>query len=359
MKSFIILSLSIFLIFESATAALPIFDTGIMVPQVLSGNAATPDFTSKQFYLEDAPQGIGARSAWSLAGGTGENVKIIDIEIGYEQKHEDLAAFFFSPSNFPSIDLNHGSAVLGVLAGQPNSMGIIGIAHAAEMGFIGFKEGAQDDVDQPYIDGINEAIKAAISKLEAGDVLVIEQHMVGPDSRKYTAVEYWEPIFNELKKATDAGIHCVEAAGNGGSNFDSPVYGGAFDLKLRDSGCIMVGAGSAQSKERLGFSNYGSRVDAFGFGEMVTTIGYGDLFNDGSPRAYTQRFNGTSSATPIVAGAVAVVSSIAEAQGVVITPTKMREALRATGTSQGPMTKEKRIGNLPNVSAMLEYLNLK
>lgn len=344
--------------FDKALAALPIFDAGIMVSESLNAGGATPDFTSKQIYLEDAPRGVGARSAWKLSGGTGENVKIIDIEIGYEEKHEDLSPFFFSPTNFPNIDINHGSAVLGVVAGQFNTMGITGIAHGSQMGFIGFAEGAQDDVDQPYIDSINKAIQDAVSQLQAGDVLIIEQHMAGPDSRKYTAVEYWEPIFKELKKATDAGIHCIEAAGNGGSDFDSPVYKGAFDLKLRDSGCIMVGAGSVQTKERLGFSNYGSRIDAFGYGEMVTTIGYGDLFKDGTTRTYTQRFNGTSSATPIVAGAVAVVSSIAEAKGVTVDPIRMREALRATGTEQGQNTKDKRIGNLPNIPAILEYLKL-
>lgn len=338
----------------NAQAALPI--SYVSTPQVYKGNATTPNLFERQKYLLKAPIGVGALEAWKLPGGRGENVKIIDIEVGFEDLHEDLAQPFFNDEN-SRADVNHGTAVWGVIHAKNNEYGITGIAHQAQFGIFGFEEGMQAEVDAAYIKAITRGIKRATQVLSAGDVLVIEQHMEGPDTAKYTAVEYWDEIFAALKEATDRGILCIEAAGNGNSDFDSKAYQGKFDLKVRDSGCIMVGAGGL-THDRMWFSNYGSRIDAYGYGENVTTLGYGDLFNGGPTRMYTGAFNGTSSATPIVAGAVAVLSSILKQQGKVLTPADLRIALRTTGTPQSASTASKRIGNLPDLEALIRFFPL-
>ena len=77
-----------------------------------------------------------------------------------------------------------------------------------------------------------------------------------------------------------------------------------------DSGAIIVGAGGAVTSgdltQRCRFSSYGSRFDLQGWGEDVVTTGYGDLHDgEGANRWYTATFNGTSSASAVVAGAVA------------------------------------------------------
>ncbi|MFL5785746.1 MAG: S8 family serine peptidase, partial [Bacteriovoracaceae bacterium] len=298
----------------------------------------TPDFESQQNFLKASPEGVGAVNAWKLAGGTGKNVKVIDIETCFEDHHEDFATPFYvggNPRECQSTD--HGTAVWGEIAAKRDGKGVTGIAHEAQYGIYGFIEGDLADVDEIYIQQINNAIQSATEKLDAGDVMVIEQQMIGPDLQKYTAVEYWPHIFDQLKAATKKGIHCVQAAGNGNSNFDDASYEGAFDLKKRDSGCIMVGAVGALDKERLSFSNFGSRVDVAGYGRGVVTTGYGDLFSQGDERKYTARFSGTSSATPIVSGSVAVISSIAKENNKRISTKSMRELLRRTGVAQGPV----------------------
>lgn len=321
--------------------------------------AETPNFESKQFYLEASPKGVGARDAWTLKGGTGENVRVVDVEVCWEQNHEDFKTPFYVGANPKCDDTNHGTAVWGEVAAKRDGKGVTGIAHGTDFGIYGFIEGDLDDVNDQYISGMNTAVQGAMKNLSAGDVLIIEQHMVGPDHGKYVAVEYWPHIYEQLKKATEAGIICVEAAGNGNSNFDGDIYAGAFDLEKRDSGCILVGAGDHNTLNRLSFSNYGSRVDAFAFGSDVTTTAYGDLFNGGSStRKYTSNFSGTSSATPIVSGAVAVVSSLAKQAGKVITPAQMRDALRSSGTFQGTRTQNERIGNLPNIAELIQILGI-
>ena len=189
----------------------------------------TPDFESQQNYLKASPEGVGAFAAWNVPGGTGKNVKVIDIETCFEDRHEDFETPFYignNPRNCDSTD--HGTAVWGEIAAKRDGKGVTGIAHEAQFGIYGFIEGDLADVDDQYIKSINEAIQGATNNLTAGDVMVIEQQMIGPDLKKYTAVEFWPHIFDQLKAATMKGIHCVQAAGNGNSNFDDASYEGAF-----------------------------------------------------------------------------------------------------------------------------------
>ena len=140
---------------------------------------------------------------------------------------------------------------------------------------------------------------------------------------------------------------------------DHPSYKGAFDLSVRDSGAIIVGAGAAPGSrhlERLSFSCYGSRIDAFAYGERVPTTGYGDLQYRANA-TYTSSFSGTSSATPIVTGVAAVMSGLAKSQNRVLAPRELRDALRATGSVQKGNVGE-RIGALPNLRQLVPALNL-
>ena len=314
--------------------------------------APTPLLIDKQVYLGASPLGVGTDVAYARAGGRGENVKVIDIETGMNATHEDLPPLFHAtvPANS-----DHGTAVMGIMGAQDNGIGMTGIAPAADYGFAGFIEG-DEDIGPAYIAGIVKQIKDARRQLGAGDVMVIEQQVTGPKG-DYILVEYWDEIFNELKAATDKGIICVAAAGNGFSNLDDAAYNNLLNRTVRDSGCIVVGAARIGTNTRLGFSNYGQIVDAFGYGGNVAATGYGDLFNASEDSKYTGRFSGTSSATPIVAGAVTVVSSIAKAQGKTISPARMRAALRATGNAQQGDTSQN-IGKFPNIGQLLRHLGL-
>ena len=87
---------------------------------------------------------------------------------------------------------------------------------------------------------------------------------------------------------------------------------------------------------RCFFSNYGARIDAQGWGWEVTTTGFGDL-QGGSVQNqwYTDQFSGTSSASPIVVGALACVQGVLRARGETPhSPARARELLRTTGSQQ-------------------------
>ena len=130
---------------------------------------------------------------------------------------------------------------------------------------------------------------------------------------------------------TAVGVVVVEAAGNGRMMVTpaSPV----------DSGAIVVGAGN-MALAPMCWSNFGPRVDVQGWGIGVGTLGYGVLQANGNDpnQWYTNNFGGTSSATPIVAGAATLVQSIRMNKGFApLNSVQMRTLLSSTGTPQAPV----------------------
>jgi subtilisin family serine protease len=339
-------------------------------PAGVHGSAVgTRLFEPAQGYLYSAPHGIGAADIWDLAGAKGNGITICDIEGAWNRAHEDL------PSGIPLLggtqiaDLgwrNHGTAVLGEMIAVANGKGCVGISH-----------GAKGAVHSAVIGGVfnlAQALTNAASQLKKGDVILIELHAPGGPNNKYVAMQFWPDIFSAIVAVTAQGITVVEAAGNGNENFNLPAFNNTGLQK--DSGAIVVGAGIPPSnffdfdggggfgaayqkigvpRSRIWFSNYGKIVNVHGWGWHVTTLAYGDLQGDASENKwYTLRFSGTSSASPIVTGAVACLQGRAKAKnGAPLTPAKVRKILMQTGTRQvaGPgVPRTQRIGPLPNLA---------
>lgn len=316
----------------------------------------TPSFESYQGYLGPAPQGIDAPAAWRR-GVRGQGVWFADVEGGWNAKHEDLPGDRMTHAGGRQISdpmwRAHGTAVLGEVVGRDNGKGVVGIAPDVERVFTSSIGGTS----------VANALDTAAERLRPGDVMLIELQATGP-RRRFMPVEYWDDNFDVIKAATDRGVIVIEAAGNGAENLDHSAYQGKLDRTKRDSGAIMVGAGGPardgfDDRARLDFSNYGSRVDVQGWGRKVATLDYGDLQRcDNSEsrsyvdRHYTDEFSGTSSASPIVAGAAVLVESYAKSRGGVLTPRRVRELLRATGTPQTSDPKQQ-IGPRPDLAKAL------
>ena len=208
------------------------------------------------------------------------------------------------------MDPGVAPAMLGVLSSLQNSFGVTGIAPGA---FAYVASASSKELGyQPA-----RAIGIAMNKLRAGDVIVMEQQAPVCGLEDYGPLEYYQDVFDAVSVATAKGIVVVAADGNGDVNLDRDACSGAFDRNIRNSQAIIVGAGSSTDRTRLSFSTYGSRVDVQGWGENVTTTGYGDAYNPTNDvrRYYTKSFNGTSSATPIVAGTVLVIQGVRKACG--------------------------------------------
>ncbi|HWR83746.1 MAG TPA: S8 family serine peptidase [Candidatus Deferrimicrobium sp.] len=324
----------------------------------------TPDYQSSQDYREAAPAGVDADYANSLTGGDGSGVKIIDIEGDWQTTHEDLdkalgGVIAGIPMGDPSWR-NHGTAVIGEMIAGDNGYGVTGICPGADIGMISIGGWST-----------SEALYAAIDTLQQGDVILIELHAPGPhynfqvrgDQLGYVCMEYWQDNFDAIQYAWAKGIVVIEAGGNGAEDFDdTAIYGQLFDTTYRYSHAIIVGAAypaaSPNNLQKLGFSNYGERVNLQGYGSGVYTTGYGGLFNGGGDenQYYTASFSGTSSASPIVTGAATCLQGYYEATfGAPLTSDRIRDALVATGTPQLGDT-SLHIGPRPNLQAAIAVL---
>ena len=217
----------------------------------------------------------------------------------YCKKHQ--AKFISNPG--------HGTHCAGhVGAVANNSTGIRGIGTVTQiMGLKTFYD--PDDANAGHADD-SAAIRAIDYAIKNGAKIISASW----GGRMARILGEHSELRNAFKRAQEAGVIAVLAAGNDGIDQDGtqfPDYPAAFDL----DNIITVAA--TDSKDGLAdFSNYGAKsvhVGAPGVKILSTTVGskYSDVVaryvdpKTGADKAF--QWDGTSMATPIVAGAVALV----------------------------------------------------
>lgn len=350
---------------------------------------APADHTSAQGYLDATTVGFDVEMAWNLWGGKGANVTICDLEYTWNLNHRDLSPGIQTlvPPGYladVTLDDDHGTAVLGVLAGREVYSYWDGANKVSYLGVTGMVPDATITVGPTFLwdSGtgltdvhIDAAIINALLSLTVGDVILIEQQIYGPNHGGSGSGQFglvpaeWELAnYNAIVTAVGVGVHVVEAAGNGSQNLDAPEYSTGNSnhwpfLAGNNSGAIIVGAGNVPlsfggsniSRSRIWYSNYGSRVDVQGWGDRVMTTGYNlpDVGNTNPNDDYFDDFGGTSSGSATVAGAAALLESIHEGyfSGQVMSPAILRASLISNGAPQqsGTYPTSQHIGPLPDL----------
>ncbi|WP_442596787.1 S8 family peptidase [Neobacillus sp. D3-1R] len=252
--------------------------------------SATPSVTYKTFALNDPKQSkmyhlslLNIDKALSLAGDNKVTVAVIDT--GMDLKHPELKSQVLppynvlNPANLSYTDV-HGTHVAGLIAGaKGNGVGGYGVNPNAKILPIDVFNGMWGTSDY----AIAEGILYAVSK----NVDVINMSLGGSMP---------SPILEEaVKKAIDAGITVVAAAGNN--------YGESVSYPAAYEGVIAVSA-TNDKKELAEFSSYGAFVDIAAPGEAV----YSSVFDFLKGSSFAE-LSGTSMATPIVAGVASLLKS--------------------------------------------------
>jgi len=326
-------------------------------PDPLFDPTVEPRWNGQRHWLP-APEGVDAQFAWSFIGGTGDaaGLKFVDLERGWTLNHEDLVVH--NPTlifgNIANDSRSHGTSVLGIVCAEANNVGGVGVVpNLASVAVVSF-----------YLDTRPNAMMAAIDKLDAGDVLLVEAQVeISVNGADILApVDFFQADFDTVHLATQKGIIVVEPGGNGTKNGNLP----ALNLDLHpiprgDSGAIIVSAAtSAVPHSRLLYAPFGGRIDCYAWGENIDT-------SRSDPNASTNRyrpqgglggFNGTSGAAAIIAGVALAVQSLVKAQVISLHGRELREIFRdpAFGTLPDPL-EPTTIGVMPDLKKIISVLH--
>ena len=222
----------------------------------------------------------------------------------YNEKH-------YGNNHYEGPDASHGTHVSGIIAGLPHGNEVqYGVAHkvAKIMTVRAVPDGDERDKD------VANAIRYAVDN--GAKILNMSFGKAVSPGKKHV----WEA----MKYAEKKGVLLVKAAGNDNQNIGENEYFPTNFMKQSDekpfvSNMIVVGASTNNNQNlRARFSNYnGKMVDVFAPGqEIYSTV----------PDAKYEYLQGTSMASPVVAGAAAVLWAYMPS----LTPQQIKEALIKT-----------------------------
>lgn len=306
-----------------------VLSASLLLARMEAKKATIPNDTlfSQQWHLLNTGQGGGTAgadaavtTAWDNYQGSG--ITIVVVDDGVQLTHPDLAPNADSTHHFdwndsphdtdptpdPANQDFHGTSVAGVAAARGgNILGVSGAAPQAKI--VGFRLIAGAITDQDEADAMS---------LHNSIVQVKSNSWGTPDDEPWVLGEVGPLFLDALENGVTTGrggkgIIYVWAAGNGRANGDQANKDG-YDNSIY---VLPVGAltntGTLSSYSETGSNLVVSAPSSGGTLGIVTTDLVGnDGYNTNSTsgnladRNYTNNFGGTSSATPLVSGVVAL-----------------------------------------------------
>ncbi len=286
--------------------------------------------------------------------GTGVGVAIIDS--GVANWHDDLGsgrvARFVDFVNFeaaPHDDYGHGTHVAGIIAGNGHDSGgrRSGLAPGATL----LVEKVLDASGQGYISNVIAAIDYAIANKDALRLRIINLSVAAAVNESYTT----DPLTLAAKRAVEAGLVVVSAAGNMGKGADGQERYGTIAAPGNAPWVLTVGASSHHGTTArwddtiAGFSSRGpSAIDLQAKPDLVAPgVGIESLGEPGSTLFNTKplmrlwgtvatanepylSLSGTSMASPVVSGTIALMLQANPA----LTPNLVKAILQFTAESR-------------------------
>jgi thermitase len=252
---------------------------------------------------------VQAREAWDRTTGS-RNIKVAVIDTGVDYNHPDLSANvapslghdFVNNDTDAMDDHGHGTHCAGTVGAVGNDG--IGVAGANWLvTIIPIKVLGADG------SGTNAQIAAGVDHAVAKGAHVISMSLGGPGASS--------TLEAAIRRASNAGVLTIVAAGNESTNNDvTPSYPAAFSIPH------MLSVAATDINDQLAsFSNFGTgttQISAPGVGILSTVPGGG-----------YDSWDGTSMATPLVAGVAALTLSAQPG----LNATQLRDILLNTSDS--------------------------
>ena len=226
-------------------------------------------------------------------------------------KYDDYSEKYYGNNHYEGPDAQHGTHVAGIIAGLPQGNEVqygVGYRTAKIMTVRAVPDGDERDKD------IANAIRYAVDN----GAKILNMSFGKPVSPGKDAV--WAAF----KYAESKGVLLVKAAGNDNEDIAENIYfptnyKNVADAKPFINNMIVVGASTNDNEFlRADFSNYNKK--------MVNVFAPGDKIYSTVPNGKYEYLQGTSMASPVVAGAASVLLAYMPN----LTPAEMIEALVST-----------------------------
>lgn len=267
---------------------------------------------------------IDATEAWDLSQGS-PLVTVAVLDTGVDCLHADLLGKCveetkFSPSQTLTDDIGHGTHVAGIIGATGNNgIGVAGVGWTTSIAAI---KVCYEYYDILTVTGLCDAADSAAGMIHAADqgYEVINMSYAGPEASQLEqdAVAY----------AWSHGVVLAAAAANAYET--TPMYPAAFNE--------VIGVAATDWYDNLaGFSNFGNTwvsLAAPGYHIFNTMPNAACGLPDGDPYGCYGWLSGTSMASPMVAGAAAVVSAYL---GAGATNVAVRDALEMNADVTGAL----------------------
>ncbi|GAB2671607.1 S8 family peptidase [Arenimonas aestuarii] len=295
---------------------------------------------SQQWGFFDADAGIRANQAWDVANGSGIIVAVLDtghvshsdlnanIQGGYDFINDATVAGDGNGRDSDPSDPGdyyggngsswHGTHVAGTVAAVTNNAkGVAGTAWGAKVmpvRVLGRGGGYTSDIADA-ITWSSGGNVSGVPTLSAANVADVINMSLGGSGSCDTLTQ------NAINGAVSRGTTVVVAAGNSNAN--------VANFSPASCNNVVAVASVTSSSARSSFSNYGSLIDVSAPGSGILST-----LNSGSTTPGSESYasyNGTSMASPHVAGAVALAQSRRLALGLALwTPAEVESNLKAT-----------------------------
>ncbi len=290
--------------------------------------------------------GINVRSAWDKASGDGVVVAVIDTGItshpdlnanvlqGYDfisdadsardgngrdsnpADEGDWAAAGECYSGSPASNSSwHGTHVAGTIAAITNNgTGVAGTAFKAKIlpvRVLGKCGGYTSDIADAITWASGGTVSGVPTNQNPAEVINMSLGGSGTCSSTYQ---------NAINGAVSRGTTVVVAAGNSSTNVSSSVPANCNN--------VIAVAATTSSRAKASYSNYGAGIDISAPGSNILSTLNDGTTTPGNP-SYAS-YNGTSMATPHVAGVVALMQSVAPTA---LTPAQVESTIKNTAAS--------------------------
>ena len=253
-------------------------------------------------FRNSAGQDIRVEEVWPTYTGSGINVAVVDGGMHYQ--HEDLTDNVLTAFNHNYAayltDIyhpfeNHGTAVAGLIAAKDNNLGMRGVAPGAKIYGYNLILGHTTFTDMNIADAMSRnSATTAVSNNSWGSK---------DYGRPQHAMELWEISVEDgvTNGYGGKGVFYTFSGGNGGENYDHSNLDEQNNFYAVTAVCAV-----GHDDKRSSYSEIGTNLWVCG-PSSSGRVGQPEIATTVNGHRYRGSFGGTSAATPIVSGVVALV----------------------------------------------------